>query len=171
MPAQIYWVEAPTMGRLAIVARPRAGDWLDDEIARWKSEDIDVVVSLRAPEEVVELELDKETDLCRERGVEFISFPIPDRSIPPSLPRTVELARQLAFKINNGKSVAIHGRAGMGRSSVIAACVLICTGTEAGAALGLVCATRGIKVPDTDEQTRWIYLFYDAQSVASVTPR
>jgi hypothetical protein len=44
--SQLYWIDAPATGRLAIMARPRAGDWLDDEIAGWKLAGVDTVVCL-----------------------------------------------------------------------------------------------------------------------------
>jgi hypothetical protein len=46
MHPKVYCTEAALAGRLAIVPRPRAGDWLDDEIAAWRAEGIDLVVSL-----------------------------------------------------------------------------------------------------------------------------
>jgi protein-tyrosine phosphatase len=161
--AELYWIDVPLKGRLAIMARPRAGDWLRDEVARWGAENIGVVVCLLEHAEIVELELGKETDLCREAGIEFISFPIRDRGVPSSLPGTVELARLLAGKIESGKAVAIHCRAGIGRSAVIAACVLVCAGTEASATFDIVSAARGLRVPDTEEQSSWLQLFHDAQ--------
>jgi hypothetical protein len=42
----IHWIDASTAGGLAIMARPRAGDWLDAEIAQWKEAGVEVVVSL-----------------------------------------------------------------------------------------------------------------------------
>ena len=42
-------------GRLAIMARPRAGEWLGDEISGWRAEGIDTVISLLEQEEVSEL--------------------------------------------------------------------------------------------------------------------
>ncbi len=33
----VYWVETPLPGRLAVMPRPRAGDWLADEVAGWKT--------------------------------------------------------------------------------------------------------------------------------------
>ena len=33
-------------GRLAIMARPRAGDWLEDEISGWRAQGVEIVVSL-----------------------------------------------------------------------------------------------------------------------------
>jgi hypothetical protein len=159
----VYWVETPLKGRLAIMARPRAGDWLPDEVSGWKAEDVDLVVSLLESEEVLELELGPEADLCRDRGIEFVSFPLPDRGVPTSLPKTIELARHLAKKIDEGESVAIHCRAGIGRSALIAACVLVCAGIEAGKTFELVAAARRLKVPDTDDQIRWLHDFAGAQ--------
>jgi len=163
MRAQLYWIEGPLKGRLAIMARPRAGDWLRDEISDWATENIDVVVSLLEPGEVVELELDTEDDLCRERGIEFVSFPIPDRGVPASVPNTAELARRLAARIAEGHSVAIHCRAGIGRSALLAARVLVCAGIDAGKVFDLIAAARRLKVPDTDEQIGWLHHFARCQ--------
>ena len=38
MTSDLYWVESPTPGRLAVFARPRGGDWLPDEVAGWLKE-------------------------------------------------------------------------------------------------------------------------------------
>jgi hypothetical protein len=42
---------------------------------------------------------------------------------------------------------------------MIAACAMICSGIEAGDALGLIKDARGLSVPDTDEQRDWIVAF------------
>lgn len=75
MRPKIYWIDVPAGARLAIMPRPRAGDWLDDEIAGWRGQGIDVVVSLLQGDEVEELGLQREPDLCHDAGMEFISFP------------------------------------------------------------------------------------------------
>ena len=93
MRPKVHWIEAALTGRLAIMPRPRAGDWLDEEIAGWRTEGIDVVVSLLESEEVTELGLQREASLCDEHAIEFVSFPIPDRGIPSSLPATMKLVR------------------------------------------------------------------------------
>src|SRR4051794_32337971 len=121
MRAQVYWIEGLPKGRLAVMARPRAGDWLRDEISGWATENINVVVSLLESEEVLELVLETEGDLCREKGIEFISFPIPGRGVPASIPKSAELAQRLATRIGEGHSIAIHCPAGIGRSALIAA--------------------------------------------------
>ena len=171
MSAEVYWIEGLLRGRLAIMARPRAGDWLHDEIARWAAENIDIVVSLLEPAEVTELQLGEEATICRERGIDLISFPIADRSVPESLQETIEFARLLAGKINEQKTVAIHCRAGIGRSAVMAACVMVMLGTEPDLALGHISDARRLKVPDTDEQRRWVSQFREACEKADVRPQ
>jgi hypothetical protein len=77
---KVHWMEAPLAGRLATMPRPRAGDWLADEITGWKTAGIDLVVSLLEPHEVAELGLHGEASLCEQHAIEFISFP----GVPPS---------------------------------------------------------------------------------------
>lgn len=78
--SRLHWIEMP--GRLAIMARPRADDWLEVDVAEWKTSGVDLVVSLLERDEVSELGLQEEADLCWASGIEFISFPIPDRGVP-----------------------------------------------------------------------------------------
>jgi hypothetical protein len=84
MAADIYWVAEVLGGKLAILARPRPGDWLEDEIQDWKRQGIDVAVSLLEEAEASSLGLEREAHLCREQGIEFISFPVPDMQVPVS---------------------------------------------------------------------------------------
>jgi hypothetical protein len=42
MLGRVYWIDVPRAG-LAMMARPRSGDWLADEIASWKQAGIDTV--------------------------------------------------------------------------------------------------------------------------------
>jgi hypothetical protein len=50
--------------------RPRAGDWLDDEIKGWRTEGVKVVVSLLEKDEISELELVEEAGTCRANDIE-----------------------------------------------------------------------------------------------------
>lgn len=147
------------MGRLAIMARPRSGDLLSDEIAGWKAAGISTVVCLLQRDEVEELDLGEEAELCRGHGMEFISFPIRDRGLPQTAGEAEILARQIALKLKNGTTVAIHCRAGIGRASLIAACAMVYSGFDACSAFDAISKARGVKVPDTDEQRSWVTLF------------
>ncbi|MEI9985968.1 MAG: protein-tyrosine phosphatase family protein [Aliidongia sp.] len=162
MRPQVYWIEQPMSGRLAIMSRPRAGDWLDDEISGWRTEGIDIVLSLLEQEEISELGLQSEASLCRNQGMVFLSFPIPDRGVPASLRETVILTQALARDIGNGRAVAVHCRAGIGRSSLIAACTLVCLGADPAAAFDMIAKARGVGVPDTEGQRNWVTVFRES---------
>ena len=159
MRSTIYWIDAPAPGRLGIMARPRAGEWLHDEIAGWEAAEIKCVVCLLEKDEIDELGLSDEEALCQSRGMEFVSFPIPDRGLPRTTEHTEALARTIARKLKDGATVAVHCRAGIGRSSLFAACTLISLGFDADSAFDMIAKARGIKVPDTDEQRNWVTSF------------
>jgi protein-tyrosine phosphatase len=157
--SRLHWIAMSGSGRLAIAARPRAEDWLETEIDAWKSSGLELMVSLLEADEVAELGLQREVAVCEQHGIGFTSFPIPDRGLPASRDATIALAQTLAKALADGRSIGIHCRAGIGRSAVIAACVLICRGVDAESALTLVEAARGVRVPDTDEQREWVVGF------------
>jgi protein-tyrosine phosphatase len=157
--SRLHWIDAGLSGRLAIMARPRAGDWLRDEIDGWSAAGVGRVVCLLEPEEVKELELDREPALCPAAGIAFVSFPILDRGLPASRKSALLLAQSIATAVAQGRSVAVHCRAGIGRSSVIVASALICAGLDADGSLELIKAARGLTVPDTPEQRDWLFDF------------
>jgi protein-tyrosine phosphatase len=154
--SEIYRIEGPWPGWLAIVPRPRGGDWLGDEIAAWRKADIDLVVSALTAEEISHLELDDEGKLCKAKGIEFVSFPIPDRRLPESATDALELARRLEARLRAGTRVAIHCRQGIGRSAILAALVLAAAGVDAETAFERIGAARKCPVPDTPAQREWV---------------
>src|SRR5262249_5195642 len=112
--SRLFWIEVGRTERMAIMARPRADDWLADEVDGWKAAKIDAVVSLLEPAEVAELGLLREPDLCRSNGIDFVSFPIADRGVPDPH-AAAEMARTLVARLHEGHAIAIHCRAGIGR--------------------------------------------------------
>ncbi len=156
MRTMLYWIEGPWTGRLAISPRPRGGDWLEEEIRAWRQAGVDVIVSLLTPEEVTKLDLGKEGDWCQAYGLHFFSFPIVDRGIPVSRRASVELVRKLDKLLTEGKSIAVHCRQGIGRSALLAACLLIVSGEDPETAFQRISAARGYPVPETTEQRAWV---------------
>lgn len=159
MRTELYWIEGPWRGRLAIMPRPRGGDWLEDEIQSWRRSSVDVVVSLLTSEEQTELNLRDEESLCRANSIEFVSFSIVDRSVPSSAEAFSERVIKLAEQLANGRNVAVHCRQGIGRAALVAIGLLTVSGMEASAAMERVGAARGCSVPETPEQRRWIMDF------------
>jgi hypothetical protein len=78
----LSWVQGIEPHRVALVPRPRGGEWLGEEVVGWRTADIGLVLSLLEPAEVRELELGAERSLCAAEGIQFVSFPIPDRGTP-----------------------------------------------------------------------------------------
>jgi len=136
--------------------RPRGGDWLEDEIRSLKSSGVDAVVSLLERAEIEELDIAEEQALCEANGISFLSFPIPDRNVPPSGRETLDFAGSVSKLLQSGKSVVIHCRQGVGRSALIAASVMAVGGVHVDEAFEKIEAARGCPVPDTPEQRRWV---------------
>ncbi|MGH7887499.1 MAG: protein-tyrosine phosphatase family protein [Candidatus Binatia bacterium] len=61
--------------------------------------------------------------------------------------------------LTQGKSVAIHCRQGIGRSALIAACLLVVSGITPETAFARIGASRGYAVPETSEQRQWVMQF------------
>jgi len=168
MKTEYYWIDGPWRGRLAIVPRPRGGDWLEDEIHSWHEAGLDIIVSLLTPLEIEEFDLGGEEGLSQARDVEFISFPIPDREVPTSREAAIALAHKLEAALFSGKGVGLHCRHGIGRSSLLAACVLLASGENPEEAFERIRKARGRPVPDTVEQKEWVKTL--AQELSGVFP-
>lgn len=158
--SRVYWVPEVTCGRLGIMPRPRPDESLRDDVAAWRRDGVHVVVSLLEAYESRELLLHHEEALCSAASIEFISYPIQDRSVPSSLEKTSQLVSRIAGLVNGGHSVAIHCRAGIGRSSLIAGCVLLRLGFAHDDVFPMLSRARGIVVPDTAAQIEWLATFH-----------
>jgi protein-tyrosine phosphatase len=129
---------------------------LDDEIAAWSEAGIDVVVSLLEPEEEAQLALEGEAAAAGAHGIDFRSFPIPDRGVPASRESVAQLADDVIEVLDSGRNVAVHCRQGIGRSGLIVGSVLLAAGKDLGAALEAIKESRGVSVPETEEQHQWL---------------
>jgi len=154
---EYFRVREVDSGWLAVMPRPRAGDWLADELKGLSHAGINVVVSLLESSEAYDLELSEEAVACEHAGIRYRSFPIPDRCVPSRLRELLELLRCIRIDLREGHGVAVHCRAGIGRSGLVAACILVSAGVTPDDALSEISSARGIPVPDTEEQIDWLY--------------
>jgi protein-tyrosine phosphatase len=155
MRAEMYEIIPCPAGRLATMPRPREGQWLKGEIASLQAAGVTDLVSMLTISEEVEIGLVFESDLCAEFGLRFHRYSLPDRSVPLQ-PAFDDFVATLLPVLQLGGFIAIHCRAGIGRSSVLAAGFLCALGLPAREALRLISNARGFDVPDTDEQYDFI---------------
>ncbi|MDX2155219.1 MAG: dual specificity protein phosphatase family protein [Hyphomicrobiaceae bacterium] len=148
----IYWVDAPLRGRLAVVSRPRS----PAHFGALKAGGIDVLVSMLEPDEAESVGLADEARHCAEVGIEFMHLPITDHGVPTSFTSMEQALVAIAGHLEQGRGVGAHCFAGLGRSPLLVAAVLIHHGHTDETAVELVSEARGTSVPEMDEQYAWL---------------
>jgi protein-tyrosine phosphatase len=153
---ELHWIVGPWPGKLAMAARPRGGEWVADEMEAWHAEGVDTVVSLLEAGEEQELNLKEERIEAEAHGMNFQSFPIPDRQVPSSPREFAATLQQIQRDLVTGKNVVLHCRQGVGRTGLVAACLLLLAGYKPVPAVALLSEARGVPVPETQDQRLWL---------------
>ncbi|WP_444944374.1 protein tyrosine phosphatase [Microbulbifer sp. ZKSA006] len=150
----IYSVCTIGAGKLYVMPKP-SSDYLEDDVRHFISEGVDTVVSLLEESEESELGLKSEGEILKKYGIKFIRHSIRDRGLPASVPFGA-LLDQLYGLLTLGSKIAVHCRAGIGRTGMVAPCLLVKEGVASQEAIDTVSAARGVPVPDTQEQYDFI---------------
>ena len=166
MIAEVFWTNEKYPGRLALVPRPRGGEWLEDEAAAWAAAGINVIVSMLEDEEVQAFNLEREAEFCAANGIEFVAFPVTDRSVPDLSQSFWQSTEKLKASLLSGKNIGIHCRQSIGRAPLLAAVLMTLFGTEAGEAFRQLSIARGVEVPETAEQRAWLEKFVEESVLA-----
>ena len=156
---EVFWINNEQLPHLAIVLRPRGGDWLDDEMRRMRANGIETVISMLEQEEAEFLGLANEQLAAERASLRFLNFPIPDRQVPADIQHFRNFAAEVANRLNGGEHIGVHCRGCIGRATILSACVLIQLGWPPADALAAIEKARGTMVPDTPEQAEWIMSF------------
>jgi protein-tyrosine phosphatase len=155
MRPELFTILRAGPGVLSTMARPSGGEWLEAEMNGLAAAGVTAVVSLLTDAEMAELELSGEAEAARASGLTFYRLPTQDRHAPD-----LEAGRALAVTLQEllaeGANVAIHCRFGIGRSSTLAAMVLVLEGTPPERAWTMISAARGRTVPDSPAQRETI---------------
>jgi protein-tyrosine phosphatase len=160
MRSPLYTVHGLPTGQVSVMARPRGGDWLLDEIKALHESGVDTLVSLLTLPEINEFELTDEALFCHDQSINYLSFPIPDYSVPAFSATTFAFLDQLHHSVFEGKHVALHCRQGLGRAVLMAASLLVLAGFSPEQACAELSRVRGHSVPETDEQQAWLVTFF-----------
>lgn len=145
------------------MARPRAGDWLVDELSALREAGVQHLVSLLTDDEVEELGLGEEGAGCVQVGLAFERFGIVDRNVPPMNASTIDFVHRLRATLTAGTCLVIHCRMGLGRSAMLAAALEVLGGQRSDDVLAHISEVRGFSVPDTAEQRQWVGKFEKPQ--------
>jgi hypothetical protein len=167
MGPKLYWISSSWPGKLAISARPRGGDWLEDEVQGWHREGVEIVVSLLTSEEMKELGLEHESDVAKSHGLVLVNFPIPDRGVPDAASAAPSFVERVGKQLEGGHTVAVHCRQGIGRSGMIAAALLVRQGSSPSEAIERISQSRGLQVPETEQQRAWVFDFSPVAGVSA----
>lgn len=135
------------------------GDWLEGELQGWQNSGVNTLLSLLTSGEEQDLDLTAESRVAKREGLKFLSLPIPDRQVPSSPSEVAPVLDGLDAELASGKNAVIHCRQGVGRSGMMAACLLVMRGKDPASAVGELERARGTTVPETDEQRQWIDLY------------
>jgi protein-tyrosine phosphatase len=117
---------------------------------------INLVVSLLETNEARTLGLDAEREQVKALGMDFVSFPIPDMGIPTSVEEFASLSKMLLKQVNAGNNILVHCHAGIGRSGLMAAGILLHCDLNPKQAFAHVSKMRGVRVPETPDQEYWL---------------
>ncbi|MEV6240236.1 hypothetical protein [Lentzea sp. NPDC051838] len=151
----IFTVTHPGPGAVSTMGHPAGGDLLEGKLRGLRSLGVDVLVSAQTPAERVECDLVDEPRVASACGLQFVSFPIEDRTVP-SVSDAVACVRPLHALYREGAHVVFHCWAGIGRSSLLAGLLLGMDGVPPGEAWRLISEALGFAVPDTREQEEWL---------------
>jgi protein-tyrosine phosphatase len=152
---RFYPIAHDLPGRLSIMPRPDGGDRLDEGMLALRADGVDVLVCLLTDRERRRLGLADEHLAAARAGLEFHHFPVRDFGVPDH--DAVEpLLGQLTVRLDAGRHVVVHCRGGVGRSSTVAAALLQRRGRAPDQAWAVVARGRGVRVPETFRQRRWL---------------
>jgi predicted protein tyrosine phosphatase len=154
-PSRLFTIERAGPGLLHTMARPQGGDRLAQEMRGLAEAGVNVLVSLLTDDETAEVGLDQEGSAAQLAGLEFRRLPTADMNVPARA-ATLELAAALRSRLSEGAGVAVHCFAGIGRSSTLAAAVMVLEGLAPAEIWDRISAARGLRVPETAAQREFI---------------
>lgn len=157
----VYWIDAPDVGRLAVVTRPDPAYGLEQQMQTLRESGIDTLVSLLAPDEAAMMGLADEQAAAIAAGMAFDTLPTTDFAVPPSFAVAGRVIGRAAADLRAGLSVGAHCFAGRGRSPLFIAALMVHEGYAASDAIDAVSMARGRRVPETAAQHKWIADYAD----------
>ncbi len=156
MTPKMHYVQEIGLGYLSVMAMPLIGDVIEDQFSGLSALGVMQILSLLETSEQDAIGLIEEQKLCEKNNMNFISYPIKDHCLPTSVKEFSLVTKTIYQEITEGMNTVIHCRAGIGRTGMVAAGVLLHTEIEATVAFQIISRARGIQVPETEQQYNWV---------------
>lgn len=150
------WIDADGRFRLALMPRPPGGQRLDLALRALRREGVDLLVSLQPEEEAAWCGLEREADAAELAGMDFLRFAIPDHDVPDDPEDMVTFADEVLRRLDAGQGALLHCFAGIGRSGILAVGIMMRAGYSYDDAAYRAMSARKLRVPETEEQSRWV---------------
>jgi protein-tyrosine phosphatase len=154
-PIRVDWIEigtTGTAGALGMTICPgRVGggrtanysrDLASDMKVLRKEHKVDVLVNLIEDHEFKSLKVQKYFDHADENDIHTLWFSIPDGGIPSNMRKARALVDEIVGLLRYGFNVVIHCKAGLGRTGLLVACVLVRLGYKVDNAVSVVRDSR-----------------------------
>jgi ADP-ribosyl-[dinitrogen reductase] hydrolase len=162
-PLRIAWLETPSEWRVGLTFAPgkcgpsREGHrWardLDADLDVIAREGVRTIACLVEAHELVKWAIAGLPSAAAARGIELLHRPIPDVSVP-SLYAARSLVRELIAR--REAPMLIHCIGGLGRTGVIAGCLLRALDVAPDEVLRRLVAARGDECPQNEKQRRFV---------------
>jgi protein-tyrosine phosphatase len=151
---ETYLIADNLPGKLWILPCADA-DGLERAVRHFGDLGFDTLVSLLPDDEMADLGVLDEPRHCIDHEIDFISYPIVDFGLPDAA-AFAALIHRISTLLRAGHGVGVHCRAGIGRSGMVTAGVLMALGQSSAEAIATVSRARGVSIPDTVEQAGFI---------------
>ena len=136
MNAPLHVIAEVASGRLATIAHPRDDPWSADRLGALADTGVSVLVSALTTAEQQSFGFGDTVEAAAEVGMDFISFPTADDSVPrDEATRVILLSGRLAANVRAGRFVVTQCFGGVGRSTMLACTTMVLLGVPPGDAL------------------------------------
>jgi protein-tyrosine phosphatase len=103
---------------------------------------VDALLGLMEAFEYRMLQADTLAHKCREQSIDYLWYPMPDGGTPRDMRSARSVVNAVVQKLRYGENIVIHCKAGLGRTGLLASCILIRLGWSAEDAMRIVRQTR-----------------------------
>jgi len=156
--ALLATLRLPSGGRLILSAQPASRGSTLEALAAYRAAGAGLLISLLPAHELSALGLQSLAEVCSQADLRWAHCPIDDFAAPAAGFEAAwqQIAPAVHALLDRGGSVALHCRAGLGRTGTVAARVLLERGLEVQAAVDLVRQARPGAI-ETQVQEAYLY--------------